>query len=364
MDGKGIAVLAITKNGIRIGRRLQGAFGDWQLHVPEKFRDGDPATAWFGVPTSQKVGELFRSSGGVVCVFSLGAVVRLISPHLGDKKSDPAVVVVDDGANFAISVLSGHLGGANLLASEIASELGATPVVTTAADVNKTIAVDLVGREYGWVIDEDSAGAVTPTSACMVNGDVVGVCQDAGERNWWPGKLPPNVCVFDDAGVMMAGSDAKAFMIISDRVLGEDMKDARPAVVYRPPSLVVGVGLHRDTSRDTIRGGIRDVFERFGLSMASISGLASIKKPQDVEGLADLGREMGVLVGYFGREELAGVDAPNPSAVVGAFEGTSSVAEAAALLGAAAGGDGGCELVVEKQKFPPDLTVAVARRLH
>ena len=75
--------------------------------------------------TSTKIVELFKSNDALVCLFSLGAVVRLISPHLKDKKTDPAVIVIDDKAQFVISTLSGHLGGANQLTNDIADRLGA-----------------------------------------------------------------------------------------------------------------------------------------------------------------------------------------------------------------------------------------------
>ena len=89
--------------------------------------------------------------------------------------------MIDDNANFVISVLSGHLGGANELSNEIAEKMDATPVITTAADVNKTIAVDLVGREFGWKIDDDSN--VTRISAFMVNKEKIGVFQNTGKKN-------------------------------------------------------------------------------------------------------------------------------------------------------------------------------------
>ena len=107
-----------------------------------------------------------------------------------DKKTDPAVIVIDDKTNFVISVLSGHIGGANELTEEIAEKLGALPVITTAADVNKTISVDLVGKEFSWKIDDDST--VTKISAHMVNEEPIGVFQEAGEKNWYK-KLPKNV---------------------------------------------------------------------------------------------------------------------------------------------------------------------------
>ena len=110
--------------------------------------------------------SLFKESNALICLFSLGAVIRLIAKHLKDKKVDPAVIVIDDKANFVISMLSGHIGGANELTEEIAKKLHSTPVITTAADVNKTISVDLVGKEFDWEIDEDST--VTKISADMV----------------------------------------------------------------------------------------------------------------------------------------------------------------------------------------------------
>ena len=88
------------------------------------------------------------------------------------------------------------------------------------------------------------------------------------------------------------------------------------SVVYRPKSLVIGIGLHQNTSKETIRGGIDACLDRFKLSEKSITGMASIKKPQDVKGLIDLGREMGLVVRHVDREELAEITAPNPSETV------------------------------------------------
>jgi len=140
-----IAIIAITKNGIIMAKGLKEKFPTWEIFAPEKFSDDDKKINWYNNSTTIKIQELFESNDGLICLFSLGAVIRLISPHLKDKKTDPAVIVIDDQAQFVISTLSGHLGGANQLTNDIAEQLGAIPVITTAADVNKTIAVDLVG---------------------------------------------------------------------------------------------------------------------------------------------------------------------------------------------------------------------------
>ena len=343
------SVLAITKNGINIGQNLKEIFPDWDIYAPSKLSNENDGITWYSEPTSEKIVELFKNSNALVCLFSLGAVIRLIAPHLKDKKTDPAVIVIDDKTNFVISVLSGHIGGANELTKEIAEKLGALPVITTAADVNKTIAVDLLGKELGWKIDDDST--VTQISAHMVNEEPIGVFQEAGNKKWY-NELPKNVSIFDSLEDLRK-SNSKAHLIISDRILDEDLQ--KKSVIYRPPSLVIGIGLHWDTSKDTIRKGIEHCLEKFNLSSKSIAKLVSIKKPQDVQGLIDIGKELGIPVEYVDREDLAEISAPNPSETVKAFEGTSSVSEAAAIK--VSGG----KLIVEKQKFPPNLTIAIAR---
>ncbi len=345
-----VSVLAITKNGIQIGINLKKQFPSWKIYAPSKFSDNNSEIQWYSEPSGSKIAELFKTNDAMICLFSLGAVIRLIAPHIKDKKLDPAVIVIDDKTNFVISTLSGHLGGANALAEEIAEKLGATSVITTAADVNKTIAVDLLGREFGWKIVDDSN--VTKISAFMVNEEKIGVYQEVGNTEWGK-KLPSNVTVFPTLDELK-NSKSKGFLIISDKKI-EDEDILKNAVVYRPPSLVVGVGLHWDTSKEKIKEGLNQSLEKFALDVNSIAKFVSIKKTQDVSGLIDLGKELEIPIEYFEKEELATIEIPNPSKTVQAFEGTPSVSEAAAIKSS------GGSLVVEKQKFPPDLTIAIAR---
>jgi len=343
------SVLAITKNGIKIGENLKKLFPDWNVFAPSKLTTETVGITWYSEPTTEKIVDLFKNNNALICIFSLGAVIRLIAPYLKDKKTDPAVIVIDDKTNFVISVLSGHIGGANELTKKIAEKLGALSVITTAADVNKTIAVDLVGREFNWKIDDDST--VTKISAHMVNEEPIGVFQEAGEKKWNE-KLPKNVMIYENMEDLKK-SNSKAHLIISDKIIDKEI--SKESVIYRPPSLVIGIGLHWDTSKDTIKEGIKFCLEKFKLSSKSITKLVSIKKPEDVQGLIDLGKEMGIPVEYVNREDLAEISAPNPSETVKAFEGTASVSEAAAIKISQG------QLIVEKQKFPPNLTIAIAR---
>jgi cobalt-precorrin 5A hydrolase len=345
-----VSVLAITKNGVNIGGKLKELFPDWNIFAPSKLSNENKSIIWYSEPTSDKIIELFKNSNALICLFSLGAVIRLIAPHLKDKKTDPAVIVIDDKMTFVISVLSGHIGGANELTQEISEKLNALPVITTAADVNKTIVVDLVGRQFGWKIDDETT--VTKISAHMVNSESIGVFQQTGNTKWYK-ELPKNVTIYDNLEELKK-SNSKAHLIISDAIIDDEL--AQESVIYRPQSLVIGIGLHWDTTKDTIREGIEYCLEKFNLSSKCIAKLVSIKKPEDVQGLIDLGKEMKIPVEYVEREELAEIITPNPSSTVKAFEGTASVSEAAAIK--VSNG----KLIVEKQKFPPNLTIAIARK--
>ena len=347
-----VSVLAITKNGVNIGGKLKELFPNWNIFAPSKLSNENKSITWYSEPTSDKIIELFKNSNALICLFSLGAVIRLIAPHLKDKKTDPAVIVIDDKMTFVISVLSGHIGGANELTQEISEKLNALPVITTAADVNKTIVVDLVGREFGWKIDDETT--VTKISAHMVNSEPIGVFQQTGNTKWYK-ELPKNVTIYDNLEELKK-SNSKAHLIISDAIIDDEL--AQESVIYRPQSLVIGIGLHWDTTKDTIREGIEDCLEKFNLSSKCIAKLVSIKKPEDVQGLIDLGKEMKIPVEYVDREELAEIITPNPSSTVKAFEGTASVSEAAAIK--VSNG----KLIVEKQKFPPNLTIAIARKIE
>ena len=348
---KKIAVLAITKNGIKMSLRIKEHFSDFEIFAPIKFSDNNEKIQWYDESTTQKIVDLFKSNEGIVCLFSLGAVIRLLAPHIKDKKTDPAVIVIDDNANFVISVLSGHLGGANELSNEIAEKIGSTPVITTAADVNKTIAVDLVGKEFGWKIDDDSN--VTRISAFMVNKEKIGIFQNIGKKEWWKGKFPENITFFSNIEDLK-GSESKGYLIITNDQI-DDESILKNSVVYRVPDLVVGIGLHWDTSKETILNGVNETLEKFELKQKQIARFVSIKKEKDVVGLNELAEEMNIPLEFFDRDDLASIETPNPSKMVEGYEGTASVSEAAAMKSS------GGNLIVEKQKFPPDLTIAIAR---
>lgn len=347
-----IAVLAITKNGIKIAEIIKKNITTAKIYVPIKFRFDASNIIWFEDSTQQKIVDLFKTNDAIICIFSLGAVIRLISNLLVDKRTDPAIVVIDDKANFVISTLSGHLGGANALARYISTFLNSTPVITTAADVNKTISVDLIGNEIGWIINNYEN--VTQVSAHMVNNERIALFQDTGEHNWWNlTKLPSNVVKVKDVENIKDDS-FKGGLIISDKIIN-DVAILRKSVIYRPKSLVIGIGLHWDTTKEEIFNGIRNILDKNGLSFDSIKCVSSIKKNIRIKGLDEFSNDYDIPLFLFDKDQLDRISVPNPSDIVKKFEGIVSVSEASSLL---------CSkgtLFIPKQKFPPNLTIAVSR---
>lgn len=184
-----IAVVAITRHGIGLAGRIVASLPGAQLFAPEKFRPeaeaGAPGAAHcYAGKTGEQIPALFSRFDGIVAIVSLGAMVRLMAPHLKDKEQDPGVVVVDEAGRFAIPVLAGHLGGANALAGHLAQALGAQAVLTTASDSLETVAVDLLGRELGWTFEADKQ-VIVRASAAVVNHEPVALVQEAGSRDWW-----------------------------------------------------------------------------------------------------------------------------------------------------------------------------------
>lgn len=236
-----VVLVAITKHGAQQTADLARQLPDAHVCVAEKF-----APLMAGLPNTvgayagafrDEIAALFANYDQVVFFVSLGAVVRLIAPHLKSKDEDPGVLVVDDAAQFVIPVLSGHVGGANAMAEQVAALLGATPVLTTASDVGKTIPVDILGRELGWKVEAPKIN-ITRVSAHVVNGEPIAVVQEAGSPDWWtrPTPLPANIHTFtrfDD--IDLARFKAVLWITHADVSAAQWDALAERLVVYRPP---------------------------------------------------------------------------------------------------------------------------------
>ena len=351
------AIVCVSRKGAHLAERLRGLVEEGDLFVPARFAAEAPsASHLYEGRVATIIERVFPNCSALIAIMSLGVAVRLVAPYLKDKHSDPALVVVDDTGRFAISALSGHLGGANALASRIADLIGAEAVITTASDLAGTIQVDLLGKAFGWKVE--SFDAVTAVSAAVVNGEQVGIFLDAGETEWWPPdeNLPDNITVFSSL-VALSKAELLGALVVTDRLLADsDLLGKVPTVVYRPKTLVLGVGCNRGTSATEIEQAVTEVLERYRLAPKSVRNLASIDVKSDEQGLLEYAAQSGLPIQFFSATQLATItDLPNPSDAALAAVGVRGVSEPAAMMSA-----GNSELIVAKQKFG-NVTVAIAR---
>jgi cobalt-precorrin 5A hydrolase len=335
----GYIVYALSATALPLARSL-GAALDAPVHAPARL--AEPGMHGFD-SLSSLVAATFQRHEGHVFVAAAGIVVRAIAPHLTTKERDPAVVCLDPGGEFAVSLLSGHLGGGNALARRCAAISGGQAVITTATDCAGLPSLDMLARERNMAIG--NLGRVKTVNAALLEGKTVQLF---------------------DPGDYLRATDSEYFRTVADRGLwreGEpgvwvswrrDCPDEGALRLY-PRVLMLGVGCRRGVAGSDISDHIRDVFRAAGLSFLSIGGLGSIEAKADEAGLLEAAEGLGVVPVFFAAGQLDGVDAPNPSGTVMRRMGVASVAEASAILLA-----GGGELLVEKTKTR-NVTLAVAR---
>lgn len=327
-----IGVVAATASGRTAAEALQAAWpGEVRLLTGAKATDA--------------LREAWRTCDAVVSFLAVGATVRVLAPLLGDKTTDPAVVCVDESMTFAVAVLGGH-HGANLLAHRLTGVLGCTPVVTTASEASNLTPLDSYGADLGFTVHNPEL--LAHVGAAVLSGEPVRLDGAAG----WPlPPLPPNVSpdAPEDGHRILVTDQAEP-----DRMCHEGWFGG--ALVYRPRSLVVGVGSARGVSSSEVSALVEAALAAGELAPESVRYLATAALKADEEGILAVAREHGWEVITHPAEDLAAVAVPNPSEVVRAEVGTPSVAEAAALLTAGPG----AVLVVQKRKSG-GATAAVAR---
>jgi cobalt-precorrin 5A hydrolase len=376
------ALYAITTHGIAIASKLLQALPDADLYVSEKlFAKVPPELRAIAKPMPLPMGPTltatFTEYDCHVHVISVGAVVRMVAPLLQNKKVDPAIVCVDDAARFAICVLSGHVGRGNAFCDRVAAILAATSVVTTASDVRGTLTVDILGRELGWTL-ADVDRNVTRGCAAVVNAAPVLFVQETGEPEFWPldRALPEGVRY----ATSLDGVDATAYevlLIATDREIRETARAQwERAVVYRPKSLVIGIGCDKLTPEGLVERGVRQLLARHELAIESVRAIATIDVKKDEPALQMLTQKLNIPLLTYTAAELDAMPMATPSDTVMKHVGTRGVAEPAAQLAAGvlspaagstvASATGAAPLIVPKQIYTEEgagrsMTFAVAR---
>ncbi len=401
-DGRsGAVVIAVTRRGSELALRLAEELkaevalparfseGNWGLvigNLPKARRQGRakqaqlPITNYYHDSALDEIRRRWPAYSQLILVMPAGVAVRAIAPLLGHKSTDPAVICLDEAGQSVISLLGGHQAGANQLARQIAAFTGGHAAITTASEVQGKPALDLpptsplLRRGLGggrWYIDP--ASALTHTSACLVNDELIGVYIEPalelvqGQTWQWLGQhdnlIPVGSLDELDVDAYAAG------IIVSHRRLSDHHQHLlRKSVLYRPPVLVAGLGCKRGVPATELWAALETTLAEADLALESLAALATVDLKADEPGLQDLAAELNLPLEIVSQADLlaltiqAGETPPSavrrppsgfsPSAAQEKFD-LPGVAEPCALL--VSGG----ELIVPKRSLT-HCTVAIA----
>ena len=348
-----LAVWAVTPNGVKLADRLADRLPEADIYVSRNLAEKKSTHSHFE-RFSATLEEKFGQYTGHIFIMSTGIVVRLLAPLIQSKTRDPAVVVVDDLGINAISLLSGHIGGANELTDKIAQIIEANPVITTATDINEVPAIDVLAMENGLVIENPEA--IKTVNMALLKRETLLVHD--------PFNYLANTLLncgsetFDKLTYNINNSSQQYIIKHNPCVYIDDAINELPSTVLilRPPTLVAGIGCNRGTGSEEISAHLKQVLESHRLASASLKCLASIDVKNDEVGMIEVAESIGTPLIFFTRGELNQVKGiKNPSPVVEKHVGVKSVCEAAAIRASRNG-----TLIVPKQSTP-NVTVAIAR---
>jgi cobalt-precorrin 5A hydrolase len=272
-------------------------------------------------PFAENVRQAFATYDGLVCIMATGIVVRTIAPLLRGKDTDPAVVVLDQQGEYVVSLLSGHLGGANALTRTIAAAIGATPVITTATDVQQVTAFDTFAKDHDLVIE--NLPVLKQISSALLRGEQVDLYSD----------MPLGDAVFSGQVVQTDTPQAKYCVRISHGTAG---KDPAPYTLYlRPKDLVVGVGCKKGIAEQQLEQDFLAFLAHYGLSPLSVKTIATIARKAQEPAILALCKAHSYALEIVPEEAIRSCSyAFARSAFVEQITGVPSVAEACSYLAA------------------------------
>ena len=330
-----IAIFYITENGLNLAKRLRGLYPDARI---EKFR-------------SDIVPKLWDDHRRLIFIMAAGIVVRTIASLINDKKTDPAVVVLDEAGKSAISLLSGHIGGANDLAREIAVFLGGDAIITTASDMNNLTAIDLWADENNFVIE--NMEIMPHVATRYINNGALRIYTEI-ETTLPDEFLRVSDPRFADVFITNKKDVYLKRQQCSSAECSTGSCHVKEQLYLRPENLIIGIGCNSNTSADEIEDSVKAVLNENNLSFLSVHSIATINIKTDEAGLKAFAEKYNFKINAFTADELNSVEGVSRSEAVFKATGANAVSEPAALLAS-----GASELLIQKQK-KSNVTIAAA----
>ena len=318
---KKIAIISVNETGAQVASQIQSKLNAQLISRAD-------------------LGSRWNDFDAFIFIGAMGICVRTIAPYINDKHTDPAVICIDSLGKQVISVLSGHVGGANELTNLIANILTATPVITTQSDLSGWWPLDTIGERFNW----QTLHATNPAIFAFVNQKPTALLLDIHDEgtNYLERTLPPHVTIVND--ISDVSSDKFELAIIVSYKHYESIKGVI-MLQYVPKVLTVGIGLaHHAQPVEDILNDINQLMVTSELEASAIKKYATIDLKAD-EPVVKYLQAKDTEVVFYTADELSKVDVPTPSETVAAHVGTPSVCEAAAILGSNNG-----KLIIQKVK--------------
>ena len=321
-----IGIISISKQGNALSAKLAGLLGNTTCYTLAKWNLPD------FLPINGKLkdfcGEVFHKHESLIFIMASGIVVRSIAPWIKDKKTDPAVVVIDDKGKNVISLLSGHLGGANSLCQHIAAKISAHPVITTASDVNKLPSVDMLAKSKNLTIDSmEDARHIT---AMIVNRENI--------------ELVDDFAIFNKTVMPIPDGESAGKIIITNR---KKVNESKPHAKLIIRNIVLGIGCKKDTEPTHLFDFVNDTIERYNIDIRSLKSIASIALKENEKAILEVAEKLNCQLKFYSAETLQKVDNLfEGSAFVLSTVGVASVSTTAAYV---AGKEQG-NFIVKKDK--------------
>lgn len=342
------ALVALTETGKATALALQEKLqANSQVYTMPRLAD-ETATALEGSPI-QAIAKLFTEVDVLICIMATGIVVRSIAPVVVDKTADPAVIVMDEKATNVISLLSGHLGGANEITQKIAQLMGANPVITTATDVQGVSALDSIAQSVnGW--RPELRPLIKPFNSYLAQKKTVYFYQ---EKEWVTDVKGMKVLQPEELNSVLAGKDPLILLTTQNYSTQRD----NLAVIY-PKPYILGVGARKDVVPECFKEGFKLFCEQEAIHPNEIAKIVSIDVKKEERAILALAKELSCPFETFSKEELQTVASKYPqSEFVKKTVGVGSVALASADL--ASGGQ-----VLTERFAKEGCTYALANAIH
>ncbi|GAB6180939.1 cobalamin biosynthesis protein [Desulfotomaculum defluvii] len=337
-----VAVLALTNGGASLAQKLASLLAGAELYLPERLFHAGFSPATFYDQWQETVKVVFQKYSQLIFVMATGIVVRTLAPLLQSKGTDPAVVVLDERGQHAISLLSGHLGGANALARRVAALIGGTAVITTATDVVGVASLDMLAKELDCQVYPSQG--IKLFNRLLVEGEPVKIVS--------PWTIRPEVM----QGLTVSHPDKCCsqgpVVYITNQLV---QHRGEPRLMLRPKNLIAGVGCRKGVSWVQIVAAIKATFRSSGYSLLSLKYLATVDLKMQEHGLLQAANYFRVPLIEVTREQIKNLSVQyTKSNFVKEQIGVGGVCEPAALIASGMG-----LIKVPKQKIGP-VTVALA----